>query len=189
MATEAVLQTLRKTWNVIEEGDIQAALVGGLALATWRHPRTTFDVDILLVADDRALTDLTRRLIRAGFARKGNLAVDLSATELLQFSLEPEGSFVEVQVYLLVAKSDYAREAIARSVELGEDALGFATRVLACEDLIIFKLLAGRVIDLADAAALIRANQGAINEDLVHSLAQRLEVESALEQARREASE
>ena len=83
--------------------------------------------------------------------RKGNAPVDLSDTELLQFSLEPEGSFVEVQVDLLVAKSDYAREAIARSVELGQDALGFAIRVLACEDLIIFKLLAGRIIDRADA--------------------------------------
>jgi hypothetical protein len=35
---------------------------------------------------------------------------------------------------------------------------------LACEDLIINKLLAGRAIDLADAAALIRANANALDQ-------------------------
>lgn len=189
MATEAVLQTLRKIWELLEGAKIQAAVVGGLALATWKHPRTTFDIDVLLIADGRALSDLTQRLARAGFTRKSELPVDLGDTELLQFCIEPEGAFVDVQVDLLVAKSEYAREAIARSVILGKDALGFEINVLACEDLILFKLLSGRIIDLADAAALIRANAGAINEHLLDQLADRLQVEAALEQVRREAFE
>ena len=32
-------------------GMLLGPLPGGLALATWKHPRTTFDVDVLLVAD------------------------------------------------------------------------------------------------------------------------------------------
>jgi hypothetical protein len=187
MATEAVLQTLRQIWKLLRDAEIPAAVAGGLALATWRHPRTTFDVDILVMADGPALSDLTTKLARAGFSRKNELPVDLGDTELMQFSIEPEGAFIDVQVDLLRAKSEYAREAIGRGVILGKDALGFTIKVLACEDLILFKLLAGRIIDLADAAALLRANAGALDEDLLDRLAVRLRVEAALEQVRREA--
>ena len=188
MATEAVLETLRRIWQVLADAEIQAAVAGGLALATWKHPRTTFDVDILLVADDQALSDLLRRLARAGFSAKSRSPVDLGETELLQFSFEPEDAFVDVQVDLLIARSEYTRAAIARSVSLGKAALGFEINVLACEDLIVFKLLAGRIIDLADAAALIRANEAEINNDLLDQMAMRLQVESALAQVRREAA-
>ena len=41
--------------------------------------------------------------------------------------------------------------------------LGFEVNLLACEDLILHKLLAGRMIDLADAAALLRANRATID--------------------------
>jgi len=40
-----------------------------------------------------------------------------------------------------------------------------AEAVLACEDLILHKLMAGRIIDRADAAALLRANRGALDLD------------------------
>jgi hypothetical protein len=35
--------------------------------------------------------------------------------------------------------------------------------VLSCEDLILHKLIAGRIIDRADAAALLRANRAGVN--------------------------
>lgn len=188
MATEAVLETLRRLWSVLAGAGIQAAVAGGLALATWRHPRTTFDVDVLLVADGITLDDLMVRLESAGFTRRSRPPTDLGETELLQFYFEPEDAFVEVQTDLLVAKSDYAREAISRSVVLDQEALGFQVNVLGCEDLIVFKLVAGRIIDLADAAALIRANAASINESLLNQLARQLQVHSLLEQVRREAA-
>jgi hypothetical protein len=44
-------------------------------------------------------------------------------------------------------------------------ALDFDLDVLACEDLILHKLLAGRFVDRADAAMLLRANRADLNLD------------------------
>jgi len=51
---------------------------------------------------------------------------------------------------------------------------------LACEDLILHKLLAGRVIDLADAAALLRANRETLDLNYLNRWASHLEVDGGL---------
>jgi len=51
MAPQAVLETLRQLWMVLQQNKVPAAVVGGLALAAWKHPRTTLDVDVLLPED------------------------------------------------------------------------------------------------------------------------------------------
>ena len=87
---------------------------------------------------------------------------------------------------LLLAKSDYARQAIERSVTLPAEALGFEVQVLSCEDLIVFKLLAGRLIDRADAAALLRTNANVIDNTLLEELASQANVAATLEDLRRQ---
>ena len=46
--------------------------------------------------------------------------------------------------------------------------------VLTCEDLILHKLLAGRIIDRADAAALLRANRESLDVDYILTRTDRL---------------
>jgi hypothetical protein len=48
--------------------------------------------------------------------------------------------------------------------------------VLHCDDLILFKLVAGRVIDRADAAMLLRENREAIDFDYFLSWVARLDL-------------
>ena len=52
--------------------------------------------------------------------------------------------------------------------------------VLVCEDLILHKLLAGRMIDLADAVALLRANRAGLDLDYLNRWAGDLEVATEL---------
>lgn len=189
MATEAVLETLRQLWLVLRQNHVHGAVIGGLALATWRHPRTTFDVDVLLIGEGAQLTTLLDGLGRAGFTRKREHPVALGEVDLLQFTYQPEGTYVDVQVDLLLARSAFAREALCRSVTLTSETLGFEVQVLGCEDLILLKLLAGRLIDRADAAALLRANSARIDNSLLNALAERLGLTSALSEVRREAFE
>ncbi len=66
--------------------------------------------------------------------------------------------------------------ALWRSVSVTSEYLGFEIRVLACEDLVINKLLSGRVIDLADAAALVRANAGSLDLPYLKEKADQLEL-------------
>jgi len=52
--------------------------------------------------------------------------------------------------------------------------------VLACEDLILHKLLAERAIDLADIAALLRANRQSLDFTYLRGWSTRLELAPAL---------
>ena len=59
--------------------------------------------------------------------------------------------------------------------------------MLACEDLILHKLLAGRIIDLADAAALLRANRETLDLGYLRSWAARLDLTGHLAEVWQEA--
>lgn len=76
MATEAVLETLRQLWLVLRQNSVVAAVVGGLALATWRHPRTTLDVDVLLIGEGAQFSNLLQNLLNS-------LAAQLNLTSAL----------------------------------------------------------------------------------------------------------
>ena len=58
--------------------------------------------------------------------------------------------------------------------------LDIEVAILACEDLILHKLLAGRMIDLADAAALSWANRETLDLDYLNRWGARLEVSGDL---------
>ena len=45
---------------------------------------------------------------------------------------------------------------------LPSSALGFDVAVVSCEDLIVLKLFAGRILDRVDVAELLRANRDAL---------------------------
>ncbi len=76
----------------------------------------------------------------------------------LQLLYEPEDSFIDVQVDLMLASSVYQLQAISRRVSVHLPTLDFKVDVLSCEDLILHKLAAGRIIDMADAATLLKVN-------------------------------
>jgi hypothetical protein len=186
VATEAVLETLRRLWQVVREAKLSAAVVGGLAMAAWRYPRATRDVDLLVLASGNELTFLVQRLVAAGFKPKKLDPVNFGDTKLMEFFFEPPDQFIDVQVDLLLAESEFARKSLTRTITLPAAALGFEVDVLGCEDLIVLKLLAGRIIDQADAAALIHANADALDRRLLYKLAAEAGVADALTEAERQ---
>jgi nucleotidyltransferase AbiEii toxin of type IV toxin-antitoxin system len=188
MPAEVVLATLRHVWRTLRRLDISCALLGGLALAIWKHPRFTKDVDLLVALGNTNPDDLLRNLIDAGFrAKRAEPLVKIDETEFLQLSYEPEDSFVEVQVDLLLVRTRYQQEAIGRRIPVDSAELGFEIDVLACEDLIVHKLLAGRMIDLADSHALLRENRSSLDVEYlvrwIDKLGLRAEFEKAWEEA------
>ncbi len=181
MAVKAVLETLRHVWLTIDELGITAAVVGGLALAFWKHPRATRDVDVMVSVTDAQLEELVNALVNSGVRLKGEGArVHLGNTDIVQLEYEPPEAFVDVPLDLLIARSQYAREALQRSITVTLEQLGLAIRVLGCEDLIINKLLAGRIIDLADAAALVRANIGSLDMEYLKDKVDQLQLSRQL---------
>ena len=164
MPAEALLAALDALLQAIGRLKLPSALLGGLALAIWRHPRFTQDVDLLLALGDTSVARLLETLAASGFRpKRGNGLLQLGDVQLLQFIYEPAESFVEVQVDLMLVGTEYQRDALARRVAVEIPGIVRPVDVLACEDVILHKLCAGRIIDRADAAALLRANRDTLD--------------------------
>jgi hypothetical protein len=88
---------------------------------------------------------------------------------------EPPNRHVEVQVDLLIVSSPFGLQALGRRVPMELAGAGIID-VLSCEDLILYKLHAGRLIDRADAGTLLRANRLTLDLPYLLEWADRLQV-------------
>jgi len=164
VAAEVVLKALRHVWVSLEPLHAPMAVMGGLALAAWRHVRATHDVDLLIGVSEADLGPLLSTLTSAGLRPKRQPPwTSLGSLQILQLLYEPPGTYLDLQVDLLLAQSEYHRQALARRVPTRLASLDLDLYVLACEDLILHKLLAGRLLDRVDAAMLLRANRADLN--------------------------
>lgn len=98
---------------------------------------------------------------------------------------EPPGALMDLNVDLLLADCIYQRQALDRRVP--EELAGLNLFILACEDLILHKLLAGRMIDRADCVALLRLQRAELDWAYLKNWAARLAVSDGLAEAWAEA--
>jgi len=185
---EMVLQTLQHVWRTLKPLNIPMAVIGGLALAAWKHVRATKDIDLLLIVDAENLDPMLRRLQAAGVGPKRNPpAVALDQWELIQLTYEPPEAMMELQIDLLLGKSEYHRVALSRRITTTLPGVEDEIAILACEDLVLHKLLASRMIDRADAVALLQANRDSLDLNYLNHWADALGLRSELDDAWRQA--
>lgn len=188
MAAELVLQTLRHVWIALAPLNVPVAVIGGIALAAWKHIRATRDVDLLVGVGQESFDSVLQRLVAAGLRPKRNPPViDLGRLKIVQFLYEPPEAFLGLQVDLLLADSEYHRCALQRRIPTALPDLDMDVAVLACEDLILHKLLAGRMIDRADIVALVRANRETLDLAYLNCWADKLSLNAELAEAWQEA--
>lgn len=181
MPGELVLLALRHVWKTLEPLNVPVALIGGLALAAWKHVRATRDIDLLLGVGGERFDPILKQLIVAGMRPKRTPPVTaIGHFKIVQLLYEPADAMMDLQIDVLLADSDYFQNAIARRVPTILPGLDIEIAVLACEDLILHKLLAGRMIDLADCVALLRANRETLDIDYLSRWAGKLEVDREL---------
>jgi hypothetical protein len=160
MPGEVVLKALRHVWLALESLKVPAAVMGGIGLAAWKHVRATRDIDLLASIRGHDLATILRQLRAAEIRPKSDRPItSLGQLDVIQLLYEPPDSFVDVQIDVLTSESAYHGKALERRVGMRLPDLDVQIAVLTCEDLILHKLLAGRIIDRADAAALLRANR------------------------------
>jgi hypothetical protein len=188
VSTEVVLKTLKHVWSRLEPLHLPMAVMGGLALSVWKHVRATRDVDLLVNVEASNADTVVGVLQQAGMRLKRHPPVlRLGHFQLIQLLYEPPGAFVEAQVDLLLADSEYPKQALSRRVAAPLPDFDDPIYVLACEDLILHKLLAGRVIDRIDVAALLRLNRGSIDWAYLQGWIDRLALRSEWSEIWREA--
>jgi len=188
MPSETVLKVLRHVWLTLRGLNVPAAVMGGIALAAWKYVRATRDIDLLVSIAGRDMEHLITELRAAGIRSKGTSPVaSLGQLTVVQLEYEPPETFMALQVDLLLAKSDYHEQALRRQVSTRLPDLDVEIGVLACEDLILHKLLAGRIIDRADAAALLRANRESLDLGYLRQWVENLDVATGFNEAWHEA--
>jgi hypothetical protein len=187
MTGKQVLNVLTHVWTILADTGVPAAVMGGVAVAAWRRIRATHDVDLLIDLDNSRFAEVFRALDKGGVHRKHMAPfIAVGDTRFIQFLYDLPDLEAEVRVDLLLADSPFQRQALARAVE-PKSSLGRGIRVLSCEDLILFKLLAGRIIDRADAAYLLRVNRDELDLAHLNKWAQSLAIEATLKEIWREA--
>lgn len=184
MAGEALLMTLRFVWATLEAQGIDAALMGGIAVAAWQHLRNTRDVDLLISVESAREEQLMSRLSAAGFIPLRQPPIlALGEARILQLTFEPPERFLDVRIDLFFADSEFHRLALARRIAITLPGIAEPLFILSCEDLVLFKLLAGRLIDRSDVVHLLRLNRDGINLRYLTEWISRLSLEEIFAEA------
>lgn len=188
MAGELLLSSLLHIWAILARLKIDAALMGGIAVAAWNHVRNTRDVDLLVRVEPSHEPDFVRHMTEAGCKLlRDPPFLMIGSSRILQLSYEPPGRFIDIRIDLFFADSEYELLALSRRVELklpGSDEILF---MLSCEDLILLKLHAGRIIDRSDSAYLLRFNRDVLDITYLVQWASNLQLTNELAEIWREA--
>ena len=166
---EPLQKTLVDAVNLLEKERLPYALVGGLAVSLRGQPRTTADVDLIVLADvARSLTFL-QSLEKTPFEP---LFADVAEVVQTAFILPLRHRLTGVKVDLALGLSGFESQAVARAqkVHLGNAEIAVAT----AEDLLIMKTLAGRPQDDQDLQGLVIAQGQQLDWDYCLSLAAQL---------------
>jgi hypothetical protein len=138
--------------DCLETEGLTYAVIGALARNAWARPRASTDVDFAVALGAGGATRLRDALESRGFTFVREHTVE-PADDLpdLLFLRAPDG----VRVDFLVAKTEFEEAALSRAHEarVGDR----LCRVVSPEDLVVYKVVAGRTRDLADVEEVVQA--------------------------------
>jgi len=188
MAGEVVRNVLNFLVNALSPLPSPFALAGGMALAVWGYPRATRDVDLVIGVESNDFDAVFDELTSHGCRPKHRQPlVEVGAYHIAQFLYTPPDELYDVQFDLLLAESDLLKSALRRAESRELPGLDQPIRVLSCEDLILLKLTAGRLLDLSDVAMLIRENDSLLDSKYIDSWLAKLDLGEPYREARRSA--
>ena len=140
--------SLREVQSLMECHDVEWAVFGAIAANVYRDEvRTTLDVDLLVSLNPEGMQKVAEAAEAAGWS--------------VRF-LHPEGTMLRIvhddwgAADLVAVEIEYQRTALQRARQetfVG----GISASVLSVEDVVIHKLIAGRLRDDADIASILRA--------------------------------
>ncbi|MBO6938500.1 MAG: hypothetical protein JJ863_26270 [Deltaproteobacteria bacterium] len=161
-----------------EDAGVPWMVIGGLAVSVWTEPRGTKDCDIALLLEHH--TDVVAETISAA-------GIELTRAELHQIRNGgvARGRFrhdgATLMVDFLAGGTPFEKSALARRERC--EVLGVAAWIVSSDDLLIYKLIAGRPQDLADVDKLIRFRRAPLDRAYVDRWAREWEVEDQLARA------
>jgi hypothetical protein len=139
----------RKAFDFLEGSGIRHLVIGGLAVGAIGEARTTGDVDVVGFASPEDAEALITKATEAGFNLRPEVEHErLRETGTLRFRHGP------FQLDIILASLPFEEVAYARAVK--KRLFGRLVPLPTPEDLILFKVLAGRDKDILDAIGVAR---------------------------------
>jgi hypothetical protein len=150
----------------------QYVIIGGVAASIQGEPRTTRDVDVVVLVKSRGLSVLLRALADAGF----RVVPTRTYARLMTGSackLSYSGKF-SVDLRVASFRLDYS------AVETRQEVTIFGERIYICapEELIVYKLARFSPLDVQDMRAILRTHKGNLNRERITELAKALSDEA-----------
>ena len=137
-----------ETIAIIEENQVEYALMGGLAVRVWALPRATFDVDIQISCEDDKLKKLLAAFEEKGFYvpeyHSKGFVDKLDQMRKVKAQKYYEGHAFDIDVFIVATEFDKTAFQRRKKVTIYNKEI----QVLSPEDLILYKLVAGRKKDL-----------------------------------------
>ena len=160
----------REVFRFLAKSRIRYVIVGGFAAGILGEPRATVDIDLITFMPT---SDLEKFILYAGKHR-----VKFSAGEIRK-SIQSNAFFrIKIsgtQVDFIVGESAFEFEVLTRGITTR--IFGYKIPVASPEDMILMKLVSGRLIDWNDAKAIQLRYFGKMDVKYIESWANRLKVQ------------
>jgi hypothetical protein len=138
-------------------------LIGGQALLLYGIVRSTRDIDITLGIDSDDYTEIVRVCEEIG--------LNILAKEPQEFAnqtrtLPAEEPNYHIRIDFIFSFTAYERQAIEKAQQ--KVLAGYPVKFASSEDLIIFKMVAGRAVDIEDVKGILNKNADSIDFDYIY---------------------
>ncbi len=176
-AATPLVASLLAAHEILDRAGIRHALLGGIAANFYRKdPRATRDVDFGVLATPAEVVAVVEAFRSAGWEPE----IRAKKAEVLRLA-----RLDTPRIDLLVAGTPFEEAAIARAAKIVVERVGLL--VVRPEDLIVYKLIAGRAQDY-EAVASILNTLDEIDAEYVEGWLEQFDVQARWKIARREAA-
>ncbi|MEW6618015.1 MAG: nucleotidyltransferase [bacterium] len=168
---DSLPETFRKIISFLEEEKFDYLVIGELASATLGEPRMTQDVDICLFIKKLEVKEFLLKLKQEGFSfdEKGMIK---RAKERGTFQVF-YGNF---HIDFIILSTDFEKSALKRKQKI--KLYGIEASFPTPEDLILFKIVPARLMDMMDIENIVIRHSGKLDEKYLLSWAQKLSDEA-----------
>ncbi|MBF8264630.1 MAG: hypothetical protein HW384_494 [Dehalococcoidia bacterium] len=165
---EEVVRSLHSALKLL---NINYVIVGGIPASIWGKPRTTLDVDIVIVIPGEKIGLLLNELSNRGFRVKPTAFQKLSQFKVIKF---PYSALFSVDIR--IAKYEIDSQAISRAKEI--KLFDIDMKIASREDTIVYKLVRFNNQDKADIENILLRNKKKLNVEYIAKSTQGLAKET-----------
>lgn len=168
-------ELFQKTISILEKEKIPYMLVGGLAVNYFGQPRFTADIDLVITIDVKKTPKLIDILKKNKYIfPEETLRILIKASNVFQVT-DPSGIY---RIDFWIPKTNFEKNAFERKIpkKWHNKTIYLPTP----EDLLLFKIIAGRAKDLIDIEGVMERQKGKLDKKYLNFWAMALDKEKEL---------